>query len=109
MGPTHGRVAMTVMPWLAGEAGLSGFADRLPRRQVMIACDLARMGGRPCRPGGQPRITGIRSIRLAWRTSFPPVSRAGTGKNGRDSARLDSRFPGLSPFGVSPAPIVNHQ
>jgi len=92
MGPAHGRVAMTVlayhrtrspfrtaltyamtlMPWLAGGVGLSGFADRLPRRQVMIACDLARMGGRPCRPGGQPRITGIRSIRLAWRTSFPP-------------------------------------
>jgi hypothetical protein len=35
--------AMTLLPWLVGGLGLSGLADRLPRRQVMIACDLARM------------------------------------------------------------------
>jgi MFS family permease len=35
--------AMTLLPWLAGGVGLSGLADRLPRRQVMIACDLMRM------------------------------------------------------------------
>ena len=35
--------AMTLLPWLVGGIGLSGLADRLPRRQVMIACDLARL------------------------------------------------------------------
>jgi hypothetical protein len=35
--------AMTLLPWLVGGLGLSGLADRLPRRRVMIACDLARM------------------------------------------------------------------
>jgi MFS family permease len=35
--------AVTLLPWLVGGVGLSGIADRLPRRQVMIACDLARM------------------------------------------------------------------
>lgn len=35
--------AVTLLPWLVGGVGLSGLADRLPRRQVMIACDLARM------------------------------------------------------------------
>lgn len=35
--------AMTLLPWLVGGVGLSGLADRLPRRQVMIACDLARL------------------------------------------------------------------
>jgi MFS family permease len=35
--------AMTLLPWLVGGVGLSGLADRLPRRQVMIACDVARM------------------------------------------------------------------
>lgn len=36
--------AMTLLPWLVGGVGLSGLADRLPRRQVMIACDMARLG-----------------------------------------------------------------
>jgi MFS family permease len=35
--------AVTFLPWIVGGVGLSGLADRLPRRQVMIACDLARM------------------------------------------------------------------
>jgi MFS family permease len=35
--------AVTLLPWLVGGLGLSGLADRLPRRGVMIACDLARM------------------------------------------------------------------
>jgi MFS family permease len=35
--------AMTLLPWLVGGLGLSGLADHLPRRRVMIACDLARM------------------------------------------------------------------
>jgi MFS family permease len=35
--------AMTFLPWVVGGVALSGFADRLPRRQVMIACDVARM------------------------------------------------------------------
>lgn len=35
--------AVTFLPWLVGGVALSGMADRLPRRQVMIACDLARM------------------------------------------------------------------
>jgi len=34
--------AVTLLPWVVGGVGLSGLADRLPRRQVMIACDLAR-------------------------------------------------------------------
>ena len=36
--------AMTFLPWIVGGIALSGLADRLPRRQVMIACDLARLG-----------------------------------------------------------------
>jgi hypothetical protein len=35
--------AVTLLPWIVGGLGLSGLADRLPRRQVMITCDLARM------------------------------------------------------------------
>jgi MFS family permease len=35
--------AMTLLPWLVGGVGLAGLADRLPRRQVMIACDVARL------------------------------------------------------------------
>jgi MFS family permease len=35
--------AVTLVPWLLGGLALSGLADRLPRRGVMIACDLARM------------------------------------------------------------------
>jgi MFS family permease len=36
--------AMTLLPWLVGGVALSGLADRLPRRQVMIVCDVARLG-----------------------------------------------------------------
>jgi MFS family permease len=35
--------AVTLLPWLFGGLALSGLADRLPRRQVMVACDLARL------------------------------------------------------------------
>jgi MFS family permease len=35
--------AATFLPWIVGGLGLSGLADRKPRRQVMIVCDLARM------------------------------------------------------------------
>jgi Major Facilitator Superfamily len=35
--------AITFLPWLLGGVALSGLADRLPRRQVMIAADCARM------------------------------------------------------------------
>lgn len=35
--------ALTYLPWIVGGLALSGLADRLPRRRVMIACDLARM------------------------------------------------------------------
>jgi MFS family permease len=35
--------AVTFLPWLIGGLTLSGLADRLPRRQVMVACDVARM------------------------------------------------------------------
>ncbi len=35
--------ALTFLPWIVGGIALSGLADRLPRRQVMITCDLARM------------------------------------------------------------------
>jgi MFS family permease len=35
--------AVTLVPWLLGGLALSGLADRLPRREVMVACDLARM------------------------------------------------------------------
>jgi MFS family permease len=35
--------AVTFVPWIAGGLLLSGLADRLPRRAVMVACDLARM------------------------------------------------------------------
>jgi MFS family permease len=34
--------AVTFLPWVIGGLALSGLADRLPRRQVMVACDLAR-------------------------------------------------------------------
>jgi MFS family permease len=33
---------VTFLPWLIGGPWLSVYADRLPRRQVMVACDLAR-------------------------------------------------------------------
>jgi predicted MFS family arabinose efflux permease len=35
--------AVTFLPWIVGGVALSGLADRLPRRRVMIACDIARM------------------------------------------------------------------
>ncbi|HZC39170.1 MAG TPA: MFS transporter, partial [Streptosporangiaceae bacterium] len=35
--------AVTFLPWVVGGLGLSGLADRRPRRRLMIACDLARM------------------------------------------------------------------
>jgi MFS family permease len=35
--------AASVLPVFVGGLALSGLADRLPRREVMIACDLARM------------------------------------------------------------------
>jgi hypothetical protein len=34
--------AVTLVPWLLGGLALSGLADRLPRRAVMVACDLVR-------------------------------------------------------------------
>jgi diguanylate cyclase (GGDEF)-like protein len=34
--------AASYLPWLIGGPLLAGFADRKPRRQVMIACDLVR-------------------------------------------------------------------
>ena len=35
--------AVTLVPWLLGGLALSGLADRLPRRTVMVTCDVARM------------------------------------------------------------------
>jgi MFS family permease len=35
--------AITFLPWILGGVGLSGLADRLPRREVMIAADCSRM------------------------------------------------------------------
>jgi MFS family permease len=35
--------AVTFLPWVIGGLALSGLADRLPRREVMVACDVARM------------------------------------------------------------------
>jgi MFS transporter len=35
--------AVTLVPWVLGGLALSGLADRLPRRELMIACDVARM------------------------------------------------------------------
>ena len=34
--------AATYVPWLIGSVTLSGLADRLPRRAVMVTCDVAR-------------------------------------------------------------------
>ncbi len=36
--------ALSYLPWAFGGPLLAGYADRLPRRNVMIACDLARVG-----------------------------------------------------------------
>jgi hypothetical protein len=35
--------AVTLVPWVFGGLALSGLADRLPRRQLMVGCDVARM------------------------------------------------------------------
>jgi MFS family permease len=35
--------AVTFLPWVIGGLALSGLADRLPRREVMVACDVLRM------------------------------------------------------------------
>jgi MFS family permease len=34
--------AVTFLPWVIGGLALSGLADRLPRRRVMVTCDVAR-------------------------------------------------------------------
>ena len=34
--------AVTLVPWLLGGLALSGLADRLPRRTVMVTCDISR-------------------------------------------------------------------
>jgi diguanylate cyclase (GGDEF)-like protein len=36
--------AVTYLPWLLGGPLLGVYADRLPRREVMVACDVARAG-----------------------------------------------------------------
>lgn len=35
--------AVTLVPWVFGGLALSGVADRLPRRSVMVTCDIVRM------------------------------------------------------------------
>jgi MFS family permease len=35
--------AVTLVPWILGGLALSGLADRLPRQQLMVGCDVARM------------------------------------------------------------------
>jgi MFS family permease len=35
--------AVTLVPWILGGLALSGLADRLPRRAVMVTCDVLRM------------------------------------------------------------------
>ncbi len=40
---TAATYAVTFLPWVIGGLALSGLADRLPRREVMVTCDLARM------------------------------------------------------------------
>jgi MFS family permease len=35
--------AVTFLPWVIGGLALSGLADRLPRRRVMVFCDVARV------------------------------------------------------------------
>jgi MFS family permease len=36
--------ALTYLPWIVGGLVLSGLGDNRPRRQVMVACDVARAG-----------------------------------------------------------------
>jgi MFS family permease len=40
---TAATYAVSFLPWVIGGLALSGLADRLPRREVMVACDVARM------------------------------------------------------------------
>jgi MFS family permease len=40
---TAATYAVTFLPWMIGGLALSGLADRLPRREVMVACDVARL------------------------------------------------------------------
>ena len=40
---TAATYAATFLPWILGSVTLSGLADRLPRRQLMVACDAARL------------------------------------------------------------------
>jgi MFS family permease len=40
---TAATYAVTFVPWIIGGLALSGLADRLPRREVMVVCDVARM------------------------------------------------------------------
>jgi MFS family permease len=40
---TAATYAVTFLPWVVGGLTLSGLADRFPRREVMIICDLARL------------------------------------------------------------------
>jgi len=35
--------AVTFLPWVVGGLALAGLADRLPRREVMVGCDLIRL------------------------------------------------------------------
>lgn len=39
---TAATYAITYVPWLIGGFALAGLADRLPRRAVMVGCDVAR-------------------------------------------------------------------
>jgi hypothetical protein len=41
---TAATYAVSFLPWLIGGFTLAGLADRLPRRQVMVTCDLVRAG-----------------------------------------------------------------
>jgi len=52
----------SVLPWLVGGLVLAGLADRWPRRQVMVACDMARgaLAGLMTVPGMPlPAMTGL--------------------------------------------------
>jgi MFS family permease len=40
---TAATYAVTFLPWVVGGLALSGLADRFPRREVMVICDLARL------------------------------------------------------------------
>jgi predicted MFS family arabinose efflux permease len=42
-----GSFSLPLLAWVVGGPLLSGYADRFPRRRVMIGCDLARAGALP--------------------------------------------------------------